>query len=277
MAEQDDVLVAILNNVADFMRTQEQHWYRIPVRSMKKWLSRRWPPSWLAFYQTKVFAQEAYAINYYAQVADIRRVYRWQLFPHEPENEKTQQQYYQVFLHSLQRVPRPIISRRRRRIIFIPTTWRKFVNATEINDLYDESPLEDRLWNEFKRLHITAERQEFIRVKKRHYALDFAVYCEHGNIDIETDGDFWHANQQRAREDNRRDNDLKTDGWHILRFSTSQVQEETTNYCLQTVADNINNLGGIREDGLMPRKIHLHAQETVYQMSLFDYHFVMRS
>jgi hypothetical protein len=32
------------------------------------------------------------------------------------------------------------------------------MQALEINDLYDESPLEDRLWAEFKRLQISAER-----------------------------------------------------------------------------------------------------------------------
>lgn len=43
--------------------------------------------------------------------------------------------------------------------MFIPTTWEKFVNAVEINDLYDESSLEDQLWAQFKRLEISAERQ----------------------------------------------------------------------------------------------------------------------
>jgi hypothetical protein len=52
----------------------------------------------------------------------------------------------------------------------------------EINDLYDESPLEDRLWVEFKRVEIGAERQEFVEVKKRLYALDFAICCALGKI-----------------------------------------------------------------------------------------------
>ncbi len=276
MAEQDAVLVAIINNVADFMLVKEQQWYRIPVLSITDRFRKRWPPSWIAFYQTKIFAHEAYAINYYARVADIRRVGRRQLFPRERENQKSNKQYYQIFLHQLQRLPKAIISRRRRRIIFIQTTWRKFINAVEINDLYDESPLEDRLWDEFRRLRINAERQELVQTGNRNYALDFAVYCEHGNIDIETDGDLWHANPQRAREDNIRDNDLKTAGWHTLRFSTNQIREEMTSYCLQTITNNINNLGGIKEDGQMSRNIHLHTGETVYQTDLFDYNFVLK-
>ena len=86
--------------------------------------------------------------------------------------------------------------------ICIPTTWEKFANAVEINDLSDESSLEDRLWAEFKRHKIPAERQEFVTARGHEYALDFALYCAKGGIDVETDGDFWHANPEKAQLDN---------------------------------------------------------------------------
>ncbi len=35
-------------------------------------------------------------------------------------------------------------------------------------------------------------------------ALDFAIDCARGRIDVETDGDTWHANSERAALDNRR-------------------------------------------------------------------------
>ena len=63
-----EVLVAIVNNPFDLAMARDQHWYRIPVSSAEKWLKDRWPPQWLAFYQTKVFASEAHAVNYYARV-----------------------------------------------------------------------------------------------------------------------------------------------------------------------------------------------------------------
>jgi len=90
-------------------------------------------------YQTKKFGQEAHAIHYCAKVLNIRQAYRWQLFPDQTRNEKGTRLYYQLLFEPLQRLPRPIVSRRRRRIVFIPTTWEKFISATEINDLYDES------------------------------------------------------------------------------------------------------------------------------------------
>jgi len=265
-----EVLVAIINNLFDFAIARDKHWYRIPDGSVEKRLKKRWPPQWLAFYQTKVFGQEAHAVNYYAQVVDSRQVYRWQLFPDQPRDEKRNRRYYQLILKPLQRLPKPILSRRLRRIVFIPTTWQKFINAVEINDLYDESPLEDRLWAEFKRLQIAAERQEFVKVKKHDYALDFAIYCATGNIDVETDGDIWHANPKQAAQDNLRDNALKTAKWKVLRFTGRQIREEMQEYCLPTIVENINNLGGVEEGKIIPRKIDPNAPGGSYQLMLFD-------
>ena len=265
-----EVLVAILNNTSDYRIAREQHWYRVPVSSVNKWLKDCWPPQWLAFYQTKIFGPEQHAINYYARVLAIRKAYRWQLFPNQPLNEKSHQRHYKLQLEPLRQLPHPIFSRRLRRIVFIPTTWQKFINAVEINDLYDESPLEDKLWAEFKRWSIQAERQEFITAKSRTYALDFAIYCQAGKIDVETDGDSWHANPKAAAQDNQRDNDLKTEGWSVLRFSSSQIREQLTEYCLPTIVENINNLHGVETGPLGARKIDLNAPAGSYQLGFFD-------
>jgi very-short-patch-repair endonuclease len=270
MSTRGEVLVAIMNNPLDFAIARDQHWYRIPVRSVRKLLKGRWPPQWLAFYQTKVFGNEAYAVNYYARVLDIREVFRWALFPNEPRDDKAQKRYFQLILSPLQRLSRPIPSRRWRRIVFIPTTWEKFIRAVEINDLYDESPLEDRLWAEFKRLRISAERQEIVQIGQRFYALDFAIYCAHGKIDVETDGDTWHADPERIPLDNLRDNDLETAGWRVLRFNTHHIREAMAEYCLPTIVKNINQLGGLEEQRIVPRKIDLESPGGLQQLTLFD-------
>jgi very-short-patch-repair endonuclease len=268
MSKRGEVLVAIINKQLDFAILHEKLWYRIPVSSVEKWIKERWSPKWLAFYQTNAFGAEKHAINYFAEVIDIREVHRWQLFPDEPRDDKSYRRYYQVFVKSVLPLPKPIYSRRYRRIIFIPTTWEKFINAAEVNDLYDESSLEDKLWAEFKRHNIPAERQEFVVARKNDYALDFAVYCAKGKIDAETDGDFWHANPEKAEKDNLRDNDLKTAGWKVLHFSEKQIQEQAASYCVETVTENINNLGGVDEGKIIPRKINLDSGS--YQPSLFD-------
>ncbi|NOZ71636.1 MAG: DUF559 domain-containing protein [Chloroflexi bacterium] len=269
MSNRGEVLVAIMNDRRDFAIVRDHNWYRIPVTSAHKWLKGCWPPRWVAFYQTKVFGQEAFSVRYYAQVALIKKAHRWQLFPSEPSNTKSNRVYYQLVLNALQELPRPILSRRWRRIVFIPTTWEKLVRAAEINDLYHGSPLEDGLWALFKKHNIPAERQEFVTVKQQDYALDFAVYCANGNIDIETDGDTWHANPEKAARDNLRDNALEAVGWKVLRFSSRQIREEAETYCIRTVTQAINNLGGVDEGNLVPRKVDLKADGS-YQLGLFD-------
>jgi very-short-patch-repair endonuclease len=265
-----EVLVAIIKDERDFALARDQHWYRIPVTSVEKWLRGRWPPQWLAFYQTKAFGEEAYAVIHYARVLDRRQAYRRELFPDQPADERSHRLYWQLILGPLQHLPRPILSRRYRRITFIPTTWAKFIHAVEINDLSDESSLEDRLWAELKRAQIVAERQEFVDVKSRWYALDFAIYCGNGKLDVETDGDQWHANPERAGEDNVRNNDLETEGWRVLRFNSHQIQEQVADYCLPQIADMVNQLGGVDEGKIIPRRIDLSAHNSMRQLTFDD-------
>ncbi|HEY9628744.1 MAG TPA: DUF559 domain-containing protein [Coleofasciculaceae cyanobacterium] len=247
MTRRGEVLVALLNNRADWTITYEQHWYRIPVTSVEKFLKSRWPPEWLAFYQTRVFGHEKYAVNYCARVLQIDLCDRTQLFPHERPNAKSHKRYYKLTLSPLEKLPRAIVSQRQRRITFIATTLNKLMTATEINDLYDESPLEDQVWQALKQLHIDAERQERIIVKEKIYFLDFAIYCVQGNINVETDGDRWHSQPQQIPQDNVRHNDLGTQGWRTLRFNTAQVREQMGEYCIPTVIENIERLGGLSQ------------------------------
>ena len=270
MTNQGEVLVAIMNKRLDFETALKEHWYRIPVKSQKKWLKDRWPPQWLAFYMTKIFEAEEHSIRYYARVLDLRLKYRSQLFPNEPRDEKSTKRYYQLILEPLRQLPRPIYSRRRRRIIFILTTWQKFMNAREINDLYDDSPLEDLLWAELKRLKIPAERQQFETIGDRKYFLDFAIYCAKGKVYIETDGDMWHSNPEQAAKDYPRDNDLVAAGWKPLRFNTKQIREDMAEYCVPKIIKTVNGLGGVDEGGVIPRQIPPDLPSTARQMSLFD-------
>lgn len=264
------VLVAIMNNLLDFNLAQDEHWYRIPVRGTRKRLKERWPPRWLAFYQTKAFGPERYAINYYAPVRRIRVVRRRQLLPEDPGHPRAKEMYHKIEIGPLQRLPQPITSRRWRRIVFIPTTWEKFISAVEINDLFDESPLEDRLWVEFRRHDIDAERQLFLQVKASVYALDFAIFCAQGKLDVETDGDRWHADPQRIPLDNQRNNDLAGAGWSVLRFNGKQIREQVAEYCIPAVMKTMNRLGGLSTEGLIPRKFDPDFPDAPRQLTLFE-------
>jgi very-short-patch-repair endonuclease len=258
-----------MNAPRDLDIAREQHWYRIPVASVERFLKDRWAPEWMAFYQTKEFGDEGCAVNYFARVLHIRQVTRRDLLPDESDSQKAGHKYYQLMLSPLERLAHPILSRRLRRIVFIPTTLEKLARAVEINDLYDASPLEDRLWAVLKLQGIPAERQEFVDINGRLYELDFAVYCANGNLDIETDGDTWHANPERIPLDNLRDNELQTAGWSHLRFNTHQVREEIAEYCVPKIQENIARLGGLEQKVTLATD-DSNVPQDWQQLMLFD-------
>ena len=89
-----------------------------------------------------------------------------------------------------------------------------------------------------------------------------------GSIDIETDGDTYHANRDKAAEDNRRNNNLTAAGWKVLRFNTEQIREQTEDYCIPEVTRTITKLGGV-DDGFVPRRVDSRPDQP-YQLGLFD-------
>jgi len=259
-----EVLIGIMNTKADFEILREQLWYRIPVDSRP----RPWPPEWLAVYHTKVFGPDAHRVQYYGRVKRIELAIRQRIFPAEPLNLKSDREYFRIYLHTLERLPTPIVSPRPRRNPFIPTTWRKFKEAGQINDLFDESPLEDRLWDEFKARRIPGERQWQVEVGDARYYLDFALFCNKGKIDVETDGTTWHKN--RSREDNERNNAVESAGWHVLRFDTQQIQETADTYCIFKVQRTINTLGGPLEETWAPRLFYELPEGQAQQLALLE-------
>jgi very-short-patch-repair endonuclease len=225
-------------------------------------------PALLAFYQTKVFGDEAYAVHYYGRVKHISEVSRRELLPEDWKSENTDRTYYKIELETLEKLERPIVSRRWRRIVFIPTTAAKLFSAAQINDLFDDSPLENKLWDRLKELRIDAERQWEEKVGKARYMLDFAVFCRAGKLDIETDGDLYHHNPEYAAKDNERNNALTSANWRVLRFNKAQVQENRAEYCVASIAENIRRLGGLDDQALVPRKYHATSDGVAQQLSL---------
>ncbi len=218
-----ELLVALLPKTSALEGLRTEGWYHIPVNTAPK----RWPPKVMAFYQGKVFGEEKYQIRYYGKVGNIEIVPRKELFPDDVENQyKAERLYYRVDIKNLQERDRPILSTRPRRLVFIPTTLEKFEHAEQINDLFDGSPLEDRLWSALKHIHVLAERQWKIIVNGHNYYLDFAVFCKHGKLAIETDGYTTHHDSLNQIDyDTWRQNEIELDGWRFLHYTTRQVKD----------------------------------------------------
>ena len=250
----EHLLVGIVNRVSDFKIIHNELWYRIPVDKADKMLKDRWPPKWIAFYYTSRIKKYPQMILHYGKVLRIDIKSREELFPNEKTNYKTLRKYYKISFEEILTLPKPILGRRWRKIVFIESTYKKFINANEVNDLFDGSRLEDRLWAEFKRNGISAERQEPVKIDDKYYFLDFSIHCKKGKLDIETDGDKWHHNPKGSAKDNIRNNDLTSSGWSVIRFDSHQVNEKMETYCLPTIMTNINKLGGIDFDKTTMKK-----------------------
>ena len=252
--ENKELLVALFPKKSALDILKNEGWYHIPVETAPQ---KRWPPKVMAFYQGAVFGvEERYKIRYFAEVGNIDIVPRKVLFPDDEENKhKGDNLYYCVHLKELQERGLPIISYRPRRLVFIPTTLKKFELAEQINDLFDGSPLEDRLWAALKYRMILAERQWKIVVQGQNYYLDFAVFCTNGKLAIETDGYTTHFDSKNQIDyDTWRQNEIELDDWRFLHYTAKQVKDDWASY-LSQIEQKIGQLGGLENPENFERKV----------------------
>lgn len=123
---------------------QNQRWYHIPVQSAPNNVL---DVKYISFYFPSVFGRELkYKVIYYAPVLKIETVKRIQLFPDETKHPRKDEDYYKFHLDKVEELPHHIPSRRGRKIVHIPTTFQRLLTAQEINDLFDTSPLEEKMY-----------------------------------------------------------------------------------------------------------------------------------
>jgi len=134
MYPEDRVLVTYMPKPSDFTLLQQEGWYRIPRAHAPKGLL----AEYYAFYFGRHFGDEKWSIRYYAPRRGHELVTRRTLFPQEQDHPRANELYYRVQLGPLQELNRPIISLQWRRITFIHTTWDRFMEATEVHDLFVE-------------------------------------------------------------------------------------------------------------------------------------------
>ncbi len=246
-------LVGIVPRKNLWPKIKEEKWYHIPVETAPKNATF---VKYLAFYFPKAFGERnQYKVIYYAPVLDIEIKKRIELFPEESENQRANKDYFQFRLGSIKELPKPIPSKNWRRIVHIPTSLEKLLNAEEINDLWDTSPLEEKMYKELKRRQIETERQYYVRVGGRFYCLDFGIFCRKGSIDLECDGERYHNLPDALARDRERNNELTSFGWRVLRFSGKEINQTIKN-CFRKIERTIGNLGGLAKLGELQRGIY---------------------
>jgi len=262
-----DFLVALMNNKIDFNIACEQHWYRIPVKT--KLVPRSVIDGSLkhiAFYHTKQFEQDAYCIRLYSEVKNISIAKRKELLPELTNDPKANDNYYKIEFGELKSRKEPIISYRPRRILFIPTTLWHFQRASEINDIFYESPLEEEFWKVLKSEKIDAERQYLVKTAEHNFLLDFALFCQTRNLDVECNGDRFHLEEQHVKRDKKRNNILESLGWSVLRFTTDDIRKNVGKVIKQ-IKKTINQLGGIQD--VINKNVFRHLDNGTPQLRLF--------
>ncbi len=263
--EEKDTLIALLKYRRDLDLLFREKWYRIPVKYAPK-MVREGTIRYLAFYQPATFKEEAFKICWYGPVQSISKLKRRDLLPDESSHPNADTLYYRIELAELSKLANPIISRRKRRMLFITTTFQKLKSARELNDVFLESPLEERFWERLKQERIDAERQLLAQIKQHIFYLDFAIFSMNGKINVECDGDTYHTSKADVKRDKKRSNILQTDGWAVLRYTTDQINHNLE-YCIQQVKETVNQYGGL-QDAIDPSK-HRYLDDGNNQLRLF--------
>jgi hypothetical protein len=175
----DRVLVAIMNDRRDFEIARDEGWYRIPQKRAPQSATEA---AALAFYFTRAFGEDKWAIHWYGPVRGHELALRKDLFPDEVDHPRADDAYYKLQLGPLMRLERPIPSVRWRRISFIDTSWDRFTAAEEINDLYASGA--DGLYVTLKDYGLFPERDFSVHEGGVEYIADLAIPCREGTLAI---------------------------------------------------------------------------------------------
>lgn len=178
----DRVLVAIMNTKRAFHIACDEGWYWIPKQHAPASTT---DATVLAFYFTRAFPKEHWAVHWYAEVRGHELTRRVDLFPDETEHRHALEHYYKVQIGPLIRREPPIPSLRWRRLTFIETTWDRFTAAEEVNDLYASGA--DGLYVTLKESGFFPEREYLIREASLEHTVDLAIPCQDGVVSIVMD------------------------------------------------------------------------------------------
>ncbi len=181
MYPEDRVLIAYLPEPADFEIIRDEGWYRIPEKHAPKGLH----AEYYAFYFGAKFGDEKWAIHYYAPQTGFELLRRKDLLPEQQSHPRANDNYFKVSLGILEKLPQPITSLRYHRITFLHTTWDRFQDAREVNDLLVQGgEYSDRLFATLKERGIQAELDFRISDGSNEYTSPLIIRCRDGRIEI---------------------------------------------------------------------------------------------
>ena len=240
----------MLKHEKDLPIAVHDKWYRIPVKSAPV-IVRENKIKYLALYQGKRFKNAPSQIQWYGEVKKITVHKRIELLPEENYNPNANEDYYKIELGEVIKLPDPIRAIRPRRINFIITAYDRFIKAKELNEVFLESYIEEKVWDALKSEGIDAERQYEIyyneKKKQKFFRLDFALFCKDRNIDLECNGDkYHHEKKEDIKRDKGRDRILTKKGWAISRLTRDEINSKLRG-CIVELKEMIDKFGGLQD------------------------------
>jgi hypothetical protein len=132
MYPEDRVLIGVINRKQDLAIAQHAHWYRVPWKQAARGIH----AEYVAFYQSRAFGEDNKAIRLFARRTGHELVRRKDLLPDEVSHRRANELYFKIQLGELRPKVPPISNPTGRPVIFIYTTWDRFIAAEVISDLY---------------------------------------------------------------------------------------------------------------------------------------------
>jgi len=142
----DLILVCLMPTPRDMEIARLLGWYRIPLRTAPKVIS----VDYLAFYQPGSFGERAGKIEFVAPVRGYELATRAELLKDEAEHPRANEEYFKVQIGPLERLSRPIVAEKWRRLTFLYTTGEYLLGAKTLNDLVVQSDERALLWQSLR-------------------------------------------------------------------------------------------------------------------------------
>lgn len=142
----DLVLVCLMPTPRDMEIARLLGWYRIPLRTAPKVVA----VDTLAFYQPASFGERGGQIEYVAPVRGHELATRAELLKDEVGHPRSNEEYFKIQIGPLERLTRPVIAEKWRRLTFLYTTGEYLLKAQTINDLVIQSDERISLWQSLR-------------------------------------------------------------------------------------------------------------------------------
>jgi len=137
------ILVGVAPEPRDLEIARLLGWYRIPYRFAPKVVQ----VDYLSIYQPSSFGKgHSGRIEFFAEVLGVELTTRAELIKDEPDHPRAHEEYYKIQLGTLQKLAKPILAEKWKRITFLYTTGELFSAASVIQDLIVKTEERKILW-----------------------------------------------------------------------------------------------------------------------------------